>query len=122
MYRYYCYKLSFHDLVSFHVKRISTNTAVYIHKAISVIDNLRGGKERKILLTNAERAFVDLRRVDRRVVSVAAALGEERCKYAVNEQGISVRRMERGVGRGVQCVLCRVKPLVVDTWVSNMLH
>lgn len=110
MYRYYCYKLSFHDLVSFHVKRISTNTAVYIHKAISVIDNLRGGKERKILLTNAKRAFVDLRRVDRRVVSVAAALGEERCKYAVNEQGISVRRMERGVGRGVQCVLCRDPP------------
>lgn len=81
--------------------------------------------------------------VRRRMRSIAATVSREvRRKYAVEhergisvwgiEQGISVWRIERGVGaRGMQCVLCRnlpslgwagVKPLVVDTWVSNMLH
>lgn len=85
-----------------------------------IFGETRGKGEENII---DERAFVELRRVDRRVVSDAAALGEERCKHAVNEQGISARRMG-----GARCAVrlvqrsTPVKPLVVDTWVSNMLH
>lgn len=87
-------------------------------------------KGEEILLTKAqrkqgERAFDDPRR---RMRSIAAAVsGEVRCKHAVNEQGISVWRIERGMGCAVRLVqkstpVGWVKPLVVDTWVSNMLH
>lgn len=43
----------------------------------------------------------------RRMCSIVAAVsGEVRCKHAVNEQGISVWRIGRGVGRGVCSASC----------------